>query len=68
MSRPRFPGCVLPENCISRIVEEQNRYDRDPERYEREREERRLQEQQEEEYQQWLAYREQGRQQEEEYV
>jgi len=35
MSRPEFPGCILPASCISRIVEEQNAYDRDPEGYER---------------------------------
>lgn len=35
MGRPRFPGCVLPANCISSIVAEQSRYDEDPEAYER---------------------------------
>ena len=42
MSRPEFPiGTVLPANCISRIREEQEAYDKDPEGYERREEERR---------------------------
>jgi hypothetical protein len=39
MSRPRFPiGCVLPVGAIQRIREEQASYDRDPEKYERDKE------------------------------
>jgi len=39
MSRPEFPrGCVLPSSCIRRIREEQEYYDKDPERAEREQE------------------------------
>ena len=42
MSRPEFPQpyCVLPSNCISRIVSEKNYYDSDPERAEREQADR----------------------------
>ena len=51
MPRPEFPtGIILPPSCIQRIREEQNYYDRDPERAEREqrdREERLRQEQEE---------------------
>jgi len=36
MSRPEFPHCVLPSNCISRIRQEQEHYDADPARAERE--------------------------------
>lgn len=37
MSRPEFPiGTALPSSMISRIREEQEWYDRDPERAERE--------------------------------
>ena len=57
MSRPEFPtGIVLPTNCISRIREEQEYYDQDPERYERERlereEEKTMEQYREVEYQQ----------------
>ena len=40
MSRPEFPRCILPVNCIRRIREEQEYYDENPERYEREQRER----------------------------
>ena len=40
MSRPDFPRCILPANVISRIREEQEYYDKDPERAEREQTER----------------------------
>ena len=40
MSRPEFPRCVLPSNCISRVREEQSYYDQDPERAEREQADR----------------------------
>lgn len=66
MSRPEFPiGIVLPSNCISRIREEQEYYDRNPEEYERRKELRRkeqrieddrlaeYQQQQQEKIQQW---------------
>ena len=37
MSRPEFPiGCIMPVECICRIRENQEYYDRDPERCERE--------------------------------
>ena len=37
MARPEFPtGTILPASCIRRIREEQDYYDEDPERYERE--------------------------------
>lgn len=36
MSRPKHPGTPLPASCISRLVENQSRYDADPERYEAE--------------------------------
>jgi hypothetical protein len=35
VSRPRWPGCVLPVEAIRRIREMQDAYDRDPEGYER---------------------------------
>ncbi len=52
MARPDFPRpyCVLPAECIRAINEEQQYYDKDPERAERqqrEREERRLEEERE---------------------
>ena len=40
MSRPEFPRCVLPSNCISHIRQEQNYYDADPARAEREQADR----------------------------
>jgi len=51
MARPKFPepACILPASCIRSIVEDQNYYDEDPVRYERqeqEREERRREEEQ----------------------
>ena len=56
MSRPEFPNCVMPTNVISRIREEQESYDKDPEGYEHKQEERREQTRMEEdrlaEYQQ----------------
>jgi len=61
MSRPEFPRCVLPVQCITRIVAEQKAYDADPEGYERrqrEREEYRRMEQ-EQEYQYHLQQQEQ---------
>lgn len=39
MSRPRFPGCILPVSCIDRIKEEQAAYDKDPEGYEKHKKE-----------------------------
>ena len=53
MSRPKFPEpyTVLTPNIISRIISEQDFYDKDPERYEREqkrREEDRILEQEQE--------------------
>ena len=48
--RPEFPNCVMTPEIINRIREEQEYYDEDPERYERqieEREQERLQEEQE---------------------
>lgn len=53
MSRPDFPRpyTPLPPNVISRIREEQDYYDKDPERYEREqrrREDDRILEQEQE--------------------
>ena len=60
MSRPEFPiGTPLPVSCIRAIREEQEYYDRDPERYEqeqREREEMRLQEEEEMRHQECMAY------------
>ena len=60
MSRPDFPKpyCILPTNCISRIREAQEAYDKDPEgweRRERQREEERHQEamREQEKYGQW---------------
>ena len=54
--RPEFPvGCVLPVACIHRINQEQEWYDRDPERAERiyrQREEDRLVEHQREQEEQ----------------
>ncbi len=53
MSRPDFPKpyCILPPSCISRIISDQQEYDKDPEGYERrerEQEEERRQEQERE--------------------
>jgi len=57
MSRPDFPRpyCVLPANCISRIVEKQRYYDEDSERYERQQQEREEHQilEREQEYQYW---------------
>ena len=57
MSRPEFPtGIALSANCISRIREEQEYYDQDPERAEREQlereEEKTMEQHREAEYQQ----------------
>ena len=39
MSRPRLPvGMVLPVDAIDRLNYEQKQYDRDPEKYERDKE------------------------------
>ena len=35
MSRPEFPNCIMPASTIRRIRENQDAYDKDPERYER---------------------------------
>ena len=60
MSRPEFPtGTPLPVSCIRAIREEQDYYDRDPERYEqeqREREEMRMQEEEELRHQERMEY------------
>ena len=51
MSRPKFLDCVMTPEIISRIRENQDFYDKDPEGYERrerQREEERQQEQEEE--------------------
>lgn len=75
MSRPEFPiGTILPANCIHRIREEQEQYDRDPELAEREQQEdreraedeqarERYEEQQE--IERWHEQREYERQEEE---
>ena len=39
MSRPEHPGVPMPASCISRLREEQEYYDEDPERAEREQRE-----------------------------
>lgn len=47
MSRPEFPNCIMPASVIQGIRREQDYYDEDPERYERQeraREEERLME------------------------
>ena len=44
MSRPRHPGVPLPRACIWALREEQEAYDRDPERYERRKKEWSLEE------------------------
>jgi hypothetical protein len=66
MSRPDFPKPYTPltPGMISRIIEDQNYYDKDPERYERIDRERAENRRQEEEYQQ-REYQEQQRNQEE---
>ena len=51
MSRPEFPNCAMPVSVIQRIRSEQDCYDQDPDRYEREqrrREEDRMLEQEQE--------------------
>ena len=48
MGRPNFPNCIMPPETIHRIRQEQDYYDEDPERYERQeraREEERQMEQ-----------------------
>ncbi len=40
MSRPEFPGCAMPAETIRNIRQEQNYYDEDPERYERQERQR----------------------------
>lgn len=49
MSRPEYLGCVMTANVINHIRQEQEYYDQDPERYEREQEEIREQYQMEQE-------------------
>lgn len=52
MSRPDFPHCIMTPGMINHIRQEQDYYDADPDRYERQQEERRqdyLREQEEEE-------------------
>lgn len=39
MSRPKFLNCVMTSNVISRIKQEQEYYDKDPDRYERQQHE-----------------------------
>ncbi len=39
MSRPDFPNCIMPVSVIRRIRQEQDCYDDDPERYERQQRE-----------------------------
>jgi len=64
MARPEFPtGCIMPVDMIRSIRQEQEYYDEDPERYEREeryaearREEERQQEREEQYEQDRLAY------------
>ena len=54
MPRPNFPNCIMPPEVISRIVSEQEYYDADPERAEREQAQ--MQEQREEEARQEAEY------------
>lgn len=53
MSRPEYPRCIMPVEVIRSIRQEQDYYDQDPERYEREqrtrKEERQLEQQREHE-------------------
>lgn len=58
MSRPKFPNCVMTPGIISAIRQEQDYYDQDPERYERQERERQEQREREEyemqqQYEQW---------------
>ena len=39
MSRPEFPNCVMTPEIIRAIRQEQDYYDQDPERYERQKQE-----------------------------
>lgn len=48
MSRPTFPRCVLPANCIRDIVARQKLYDEDPAGYERREQEKKEQREREE--------------------
>ena len=58
MSRPEFPGIILPVSCIQRIREDQNYYDENPERYEREERQRKERKDEEEQELYWQAIRE----------
>ncbi len=50
MSRPEYPNCIMPVGVIQRVRQEQDYYDQDPERYERQQ--RHYEEQREQERQQ----------------
>ena len=55
MSRPKYPNCIMTPEIINRIRQEQDYYNEDPEKYERqerEYEERRQQEREQEQEQQ----------------
>lgn len=49
MKRPEFLNCIMTPAIINRIRQEQEYYDEDPERYERQEKEREEQRQMEEE-------------------
>jgi len=53
MSRPEYPNCIMPSSVIQRVRQEQDYYDQDPERAERQQreheEQRELERQQEHE-------------------
>ena len=76
MSRPEFLHCIMTPGIIDHIRQEQDYYDADPDRYERQQEERRqenLREQEEEEracreYQELMEYEAQARAAYEQYL
>ena len=53
MSRPEFPNCVMTPEIISAISREQEYYDQDPQRYERQQQAELERRQQEEEAYYW---------------
>ena len=54
MSRPKFLDCIMTSGIISRIIERQEAYDKDPEAYERK--EKQLEEEKEREAQEERDY------------
>ena len=59
MPRPNFPNCIMPPEVISRIVSEQEYYDADPERAERQQAQMQQQREEDAQYEAYLIELEQ---------